>query len=163
MGLWVVTGYFLLMDALLERSSLGDVAKDVEAYHLEPVFSASSGGAMLLQVRGRLRLQRGDREGGLDDLRRCAETYARVWPSPCHSPWRSALALALPPAEDDVAGALIGQELALAQATGLARPTGVALRARACAGAARKAQDCCVSRWRSCGDPWHPSSWRAHS
>ena len=129
MGLWVVTGYFLLMDALLERSSLGDMAKDVEAYHLEPVFSASSGGAMLLQVRGRLRLQRGDREGGLADLRRCAETYARVWPSPCHSPWRSALALALPPAEDDVAGALIEQELALAQATGLARPTGVALRA----------------------------------
>jgi DNA-binding CsgD family transcriptional regulator len=129
MGLWVTTIFFLLADVLLERPSLDDVARDVETYQLEPKFMATAGGAMLLEVRGRLRRQRGDRTGALADLRRCAETNARVCPSPCYSPWRSELALALPAAEDDFARALIEEELTLARATGLARPTGIALRA----------------------------------
>ena len=128
MGLWVTTIFFLLADVLLERPSLEDVAQDVEAYQLEPDFMATASGAMLLEVRGRLRRQRGDHTGALADLRRCAETDARVCPSPCYSSWRSELALALPAAEDDYARALIEEELALARATGLARPTGIALR-----------------------------------
>jgi DNA-binding CsgD family transcriptional regulator len=83
---------------------------------------------MLLEVRGRLRWQRGNHGGALADLRRCAETNARVCPSPCYSSWRSELALVLP-ADDDSARELIEEELALARATGLARPTGIALRA----------------------------------
>jgi DNA-binding CsgD family transcriptional regulator len=90
---------------------------------------ATASGAMLLEVRGRLRRQRGDHTGALADLRRCAETNARVCPSPCYSPWRSELALALPAAENGSARALIEEELALARASGLARPTGIALRA----------------------------------
>jgi DNA-binding CsgD family transcriptional regulator len=129
MDMWVVTGFFMLVDAMLERPSLDDIAKDVETYKLEPEFLATAGGALLLETRGRLRRRRGDHAGALADLRQCAETNASTWPSPCHSPWRSELALALPAGEDDDARALVDEELALARATGLARPTGVALRA----------------------------------
>jgi hypothetical protein len=81
MGLWVTTIFFLFADALLERPSLDDVARAVETYLLEPTFMATAGGAMLLEVRGRLRWQRGNHGGALADLRRCAETNARVCPS----------------------------------------------------------------------------------
>jgi DNA-binding CsgD family transcriptional regulator len=138
MDMWVVTGFFMLLDAMLERPSLNDVAKDVEAYELEPEFLATGSGALLLETRGRLRQRRGDHAGALADLRRCAETNAFAWPSPCHSPWRSELALALPAGADDDARALVDEELALARATGLARPTGVALRA---AGLVRGGED----------------------
>jgi DNA-binding CsgD family transcriptional regulator len=129
MGLWVVIGLFWLVDAMLERASLEDLVGGVEAFQPESGFWATTGGAMLLEVRGRLRRQRGDRAGALADLRGCAETNARLRRAPTFSPWRSELALALPAEEADSARALIEEELALARAAGLARPVGVALRA----------------------------------
>jgi DNA-binding CsgD family transcriptional regulator len=129
LSMFVITAYWLLAEALVERPSLGDIARDVESLQLESGFMATLSGAMLLDVRGRLRRQRGDRDGAIADLRSCGETAGVVAPSPCFSSWRSELALALPAAADDEARALIEEELTLARATGLARPEGIALRA----------------------------------
>lgn len=129
MGMWAITAYWLLAEAIVERPSLEDLARDIESLQLEPGFMATLSGAMLLEVRGRLRRQRGDRTGAVTDLRACGETAAVVAPSPCFSPWRSELALALPGAADEEACVLIEEELALARATGLGRPEGIALRA----------------------------------
>jgi DNA-binding CsgD family transcriptional regulator len=129
LGMWMTTGYWLLAEALLERPSLDPVAADVESLELEPAFMATMSGAMLLEVRGRLRRQRGDRAGAEADLRACGATAALVAPSPCFSAWRSELALALPPAAGAEARALIDEELTRARASGLGRPEGIALRA----------------------------------
>jgi DNA-binding CsgD family transcriptional regulator len=90
---------------------------------------AADVGAMLWGVRGRLRLARGDRERGLDDLRAFAGTCATLRFGPTISAWRSMLALALPADERPEAERLIAEELEAAQASGLARPYGIALRA----------------------------------
>jgi DNA-binding CsgD family transcriptional regulator len=127
--MWATTAYWVLAEALAERPSLADIARDVESLQLDPGFMATLSGAMLLEVRGRLRRQRGDRAGAVADLRACGETAAVVAPSPCFSSWRSELALALPDAAGDEARALIEEELALARKSGLARPEGIALRA----------------------------------
>ena len=129
LSMFVITAYWLLAEALLERPSLGDIAGDVESLHLEPGFMATMSGAMLLDVRGRLRRQRGDRDGAIADLRSCGETAAVIAPSTCFSSWRSELALALPAAAGDEARTLIEEERGLARVTGLARPQGIALRA----------------------------------
>jgi DNA-binding CsgD family transcriptional regulator len=117
-----------LQDALLERPSLEDVAAFVEAVELDPIFLATTAGAMLLETRGRLRLTRGERRRAAGDLRAAAETYKALRYGPTYSPWRTSLALALPAQERDEALALVDEELRLAAATGLARPQGVALR-----------------------------------
>ncbi len=114
---------------MLEWTSLEDLVGGVEAFQPESGFFPTTGGAMLLEVRGRLRRQQGDHTGALADLRGCAETNARLRRAPTFTPWRSELALALPAEEADSARALIEEELALARAIGLARPVGVALRA----------------------------------
>jgi DNA-binding CsgD family transcriptional regulator len=129
MPLMAASGVFYLQDAILERESLDDVAAFVEEAELEPVFLATVSGAMLLEVRGRLRLGRGDREAAVSDLRACGVTNAALRIGPSMSAWRSALALALPEPEADEASRLVSEELELARATGLARPQAVALRA----------------------------------
>ena len=96
---------------------------------LTPGFLATCGGAMLLEARGRLRIRRGDRDGGIADLRACGQVYAGLRFGPPLTFWRSALALALPADARDEALALITLELTLASATGLARAQGIALRA----------------------------------
>ncbi len=117
-----------LNDLLLERPSLEDVAALVEATELDRAFLATTTGAMLLETRGRLRLARGERESAVADLRACAVTNRTLRFGPTYSPWRSALALALPSDARDEALALADEEVALAAATGLARPQGVAMR-----------------------------------
>jgi DNA-binding CsgD family transcriptional regulator len=129
MSLWLATAFHLFQDALVERPGLDDVAALAEKLELEPEFLATMGGAMLLEARGRMRLARRDRDRGLEDLRACAATYAPLRIGPTHSPWRSALALALPREEQATARELVAEELELARASGLARPQGVALRA----------------------------------
>ena len=119
----------LLQDAILERPSLDDVAALAETIELEPAFLATFGGAMLLEARGRLRLARGDRARATEDLRVAGATYGALRFGPTVSAGRSALALALPAEERAEASDLVAEELALARATGLARPHGVALRA----------------------------------
>lgn len=128
MALWVVNAFHAFADAILERPQLADVAEKVDALKLDPVFRTTAGGAMLLEIRGRLALARRDRERGLDDLRACAETAGALRLGPTYSPWRAEFALALPDGEGERAAELIAEELSLARASGLSRPLGVALR-----------------------------------
>jgi ATP/maltotriose-dependent transcriptional regulator MalT len=129
MPLIVTTGVMFLEDAIAERASLDDIAALVETIELPPDFLATDGGTMLLGTRARLRLARGDRAGAVADLRAAATTNAALGHGPVYSPWRSALALALPPDAREEALALVDEECLLAARTGLARPQGIALRA----------------------------------
>ncbi len=129
MPLLVAGGAFFALDAMLERSSLEDLAATVEALEADRRFLETGGGAMIVETRGHLRLARGDREGALADLRTCGATYAALGFGPPFSFWRSALALALPPEARDEALALVDEDVRRAVATGLDRPQGVALRA----------------------------------
>jgi DNA-binding CsgD family transcriptional regulator len=117
-----------VQDALLERPSLEDVAGFVETAELDPVFLATCAGAMLLETRGRLRLARGERQSATNDLRGAAAIYGPLRFGPTYSPWRTALAVALPARDRDEALALVDEEVRLAAAAGLARPQAVALR-----------------------------------
>jgi DNA-binding CsgD family transcriptional regulator len=129
MPLLVANGVWFLSDALLERSSLDELAQVVLATEYEPRFLDTAGGAMGLEARGRLRLARGDHTGGLADLRACATTYDALGYGPRFTPWRAALALALPATEREEALALVDEEVVLATDTGQPRLRGVALRA----------------------------------
>ena len=131
MQLLVVTGLKFLVDAILERPSLDDVAVMAEQVELTPDFQETCGGGMLLEVRGRLRVERGDRDGGITELRACERVHRGLGFGPPYSFWRSALALALAPQAPDEALSLMKEELELAAATGLPRAHGIALR---CAG-----------------------------
>lgn len=124
-----VTGFYFLQDAILERPSLDDVAALVEATELDPVFRTTWTGAMLLDVRGRLRLARRDREGGIDDLRTVGAIAVGLRMGASVSSWRSTIALALPTQQSEEAAELIAEELELARLAGLARPHAIALRA----------------------------------
>jgi DNA-binding CsgD family transcriptional regulator len=125
MGL--TTCLFLLIDVVIERS-LTQFEEMIEGIELPPDFMATASGAMLLEARGRVRLARGEREAAAADLRAAGETVRTLRFGPTYSTWRSALALALPAEERDEARQLAEEELALARATGLARPIGIALR-----------------------------------
>lgn len=125
----MTTAVHSIQDAILERPDLEDVAALVESTELDPAFLSTWGGAMLLDVRGRLRLLRGDRKRAIEDLKAFARTAAKLHVGPTLSSWRSTLALALPRQERGAAVDLMAEELELARTTGLPRPYGVALRA----------------------------------
>jgi DNA-binding CsgD family transcriptional regulator len=129
MPMMVVSGFFFLEDAILERPSLDDVAAMVEATELDPIFLGTWSGAMLLDVRGRVRVAHHQRGAGIEDLRASGETASALRIGPTLSSWRSALALALPPEQRGEAAELVAEELDLARASGLPRPQGIALRA----------------------------------
>lgn len=129
MMMMVTTGLWMLRDPLLELPSLDDVAALVETFPLDPTFAGTGGGAMHIAVRGELRAARGERPAAVADLRAAGATFAGLGFGPVHAGWRSALALALGPEGRDEARALVGEELALADASGLDRPRGIALRA----------------------------------
>lgn len=128
MVLWLVSVFHAFCDTLLERPKLAKVAELMDTIDLDPVFASTTAGAMLLEARGRVALARQDRGRALEDLRACAETSGALGFGPTHSPWRSALALALPAGERERADSLVAEELSLGRASGLARPEGVALR-----------------------------------
>ena len=118
------------IDVIPERPGLADIAVLVEQTELPPAFAATAQGAQLLEVRSRLRLPRGELPAAIADLRRCGEILDAVhFTNPVMSSWRSTLALALRPTAPDEASRLVADELALARATALPRPLGVALRA----------------------------------
>jgi DNA-binding CsgD family transcriptional regulator len=121
-------GALCLLDAMLERPSLADAAALVESAELQPGFLATVSGAMLLEVRGCLRLARGDQQGAETDLRACGQTFAALRMGPPAFLWRSELALALSGSTRSEAVVLVTEELALAAAAGLPRAHGVALR-----------------------------------
>ena len=128
MPLLFVHAALYLQDAMLERPSLDDVVAFVESVQLGPDFLATATGAMLLLMRGRLRLARGEHDAAVADLRACGQILAPLGVGPPSFFWRSELALALSADAREEALALVTEELALAAATGLARPHGVALR-----------------------------------
>ncbi len=131
MSMWIASVFHMFQDAILERPGLDDIATLADTLETEPVFLATSAGAMLLECRGLLRLARGDRRGSVSDLRACADTNAALKISPTYSAWRSALARALPAEDREEAQQLVADELELARAIGLPRPLGIALRASA--------------------------------
>ena len=129
MMMGITTVAFCLADVLLERQGVTEVAGLVEQVELGPDFLGTVSGAMLLEVRGRLRVLRRDASRGIDDLRAAGRAISAMRFGPLFSSWRSSLALSLPVADRAEARALAGDELDLARPTGLARPVGVALRA----------------------------------
>jgi DNA-binding CsgD family transcriptional regulator len=130
MLLMLVTLFWYGRDLLIERPSQADMVQTLEAITVPPAFEESAGGGWLKTARGRIRAARGDLEGARQDLRAVGAIFDRLGFGPLHDPWRSALALTLPASEHDEALALADAELALAEATRLARPRGIALRAK---------------------------------
>jgi DNA-binding CsgD family transcriptional regulator len=124
----ITTVAHCLSDVLLERENLSQVEELLEQVQLGPDFLNTVSGAMLLEVRGRLRLLRRDRAEGIEDLRAAGRTISALRFGPAFSTWRSSLALALPAADRVEALALAEEELELARSTGLTRPVGIALR-----------------------------------
>jgi DNA-binding CsgD family transcriptional regulator len=116
-------------DVLLERPDAGDLASLVETIDIEPMADLFNG-ALLFEVRGRLRFAAGDRTSSIGDLRRAkaiSEALGFVNPNGVAS--RSTLALMLAPEDREEALELIKAELADARRVGQPRAIGVALRA----------------------------------
>jgi DNA-binding CsgD family transcriptional regulator len=128
MQMWLASTIHAFQDALVERAELAGAAESMTAIELEPRFAATTAGAMLQETRGRVALGRGERERALADLRACATTYSALGMGPTRSPWRSMLALALPPDERAEAHALVAEELELGRTAQSPRAIGVALR-----------------------------------
>ncbi len=129
MLLYLVTGLWWLRDVLPERPAHEDLTALVESLELPPAFAQAAGGAWMRSVRGNLRATRGALGDAEQDFRAAGEIFRALGFGPVHDPWRSSLALTLGPRDAEEARALVEEELALADATGLARPCGVALRA----------------------------------
>jgi hypothetical protein len=119
----------LLAEALLERGEREQAARTVNGMDFEPM-RGTGPYALLLHVRGRLRAEDGDRADAAEDLRECGEIYEQMgYRNPNIMPWRSALALVLPGAEE--AHAQAAEELRRARHAGQPRAIGGALRALA--------------------------------
>jgi DNA-binding NarL/FixJ family response regulator len=123
--------YWFMCVGIGERAGVDALAAGVEAIEPEGDFALTISGAMLCETRAYHRLARGDRDGAIADLRAAAAVYRPLDVAPLRSPWRSSLALALPADARDEAIALVEDELAIAERSGLPRPHGVALRAEA--------------------------------
>jgi DNA-binding CsgD family transcriptional regulator len=121
--LWFAT------DVILERSEAGDLAAFVQTLELGPLGELHSG-AMLRDVRGRVRYGAGERAAAIEDLRGAGDIFnALGHRNPNASNWRSALALMLGAEERREAQRLAKEELEDARRIGHARAVGVALRA----------------------------------
>ncbi|MDE3070950.1 MAG: hypothetical protein KGJ43_09500, partial [Acidobacteriota bacterium] len=113
------------LDVIVERPEAGDLASFVERLDLGPLAVLHSG-AMLLDVRGRLRHAAGRRDGGIEDMRRAGETFSALGMcNPNASTWRSALALMVASENPAEARRLAHQELEDARRVGHARAIGV--------------------------------------
>jgi DNA-binding CsgD family transcriptional regulator len=124
----VATTHWCLTEAAGERPGLDALAAGVEEIEPEGEFARTVSGPMLREARARLRLVRGDRAGAVADMRVAAEVYTQLRISPLRSSWRSLLALALAPDDREEALSWAAEEVALAEAAGLPRPLGIALR-----------------------------------
>jgi tetratricopeptide (TPR) repeat protein len=129
MGLALVTALWWMIDVILERPSLEDLGTLIECIEVPEPFMAAAGGAWVMLARGRVRALRGARAEAEEDLRAAGRILDRLGFGPLHDPWRSALALVLPADRGEESRELAAEELALAEAAGLARPRGIALRA----------------------------------
>ena len=127
--LGLITALWWMGDVILERAANDDFADLLDAFEVPPGFESVAPGAWALVVRGRVRGLRGRRDEAAEDLRAAGAVFDGLGFGALHDPWRSDLALVLPPAEREEAQALVAEELRQAEATGFARPRAVALRA----------------------------------
>ena len=118
---------WLATDAMLERPQLADQAAESIALEITSETKDLFVRAMLLEMRGRLRLAAGDIPGGIGDLRQCAEVPGAKG-NPNQLGWRPALALALARTEPHEALDLARRELKRAERFGMPRAIGRALR-----------------------------------
>jgi DNA-binding CsgD family transcriptional regulator/tetratricopeptide (TPR) repeat protein len=118
------------LEAVLERSSLDDVAAIPEQLPLETLNEWSTvTGAWVQESRGKLRLARGDMAGAAADLRACGAVFDSLdFFTQRTTSWRSALALALPSDARDEALALAAEDVKRADAAGLPSIRGTARR-----------------------------------
>jgi DNA-binding NarL/FixJ family response regulator len=117
------------VDTLIERREMEPIAEMVEEIELPPPFARTMSGAVLGEVRGALRMARGDRAAAVEDLRTAESILRPMGMGPRLGPRRSRLALALPAEERGEALALVEEELELAAALGAPRALGIAQRA----------------------------------
>ncbi len=129
MTMWAINVLHICVDVLVERDDVDDLVDIVETLEIGPPFADSTAGGQLAELRGRVRLLRGDRAAAIDDLRVAVAVDRSLRIAPIASVARSELALALGPDDVEEALELAREELDLAQRTGLARGEGVALRA----------------------------------
>jgi DNA-binding CsgD family transcriptional regulator len=116
-----------LIDSGRPREAIAAIADDLVA-----ALAGGVNGATLIYARGRAAVALGRVEDGITDLRDCGKLLETVrFYNPNYFPWRSTLALALPPSDRDEARELIRTELARAERVGQPRAIGGALRARA--------------------------------
>ncbi len=125
----LVSALWMLREGILERPSQRDLVGVVEQLELPRAMADAAGGAWLMSITGQLHAMRGDRDRAEHDLRAAGRIMSGLGFGPVHDPWRSALALTLGAEDIDEARALVAEELALANASGLARPRGIVLRA----------------------------------
>jgi DNA-binding NarL/FixJ family response regulator len=129
LSLMVLTTFLhFCLEAILERPGLEAVAEVVEGLEVPPPFGETASGAMVLDVRGALRLARGDRAGALAGLREAEALMRPLRFSSRVSVWRSRLALALPEADREEALGLAAEELRLAGEIGAPAGEASALR-----------------------------------
>jgi DNA-binding CsgD family transcriptional regulator len=102
------------LEAIVERPGLEAIADVVEELEVPPPFGQTASGAMVLDLRGAVRLARGDRAGALVSLREAEALMRPLRIGPRLSPWRSRLALALPEADRAEALALAAEDLRFA-------------------------------------------------
>jgi tetratricopeptide (TPR) repeat protein len=129
MFLYFVTALWWMLDAILERTALDDLAVEAASLELPPAVMEVAIGAWPLLARGRVRALQGLPDLAEQDLRAAGRVLDGIGFGPLHDPWRVHLALVLPSDRREEARALVDEELAMARATGFARPTGIALRA----------------------------------
>ena len=135
-GAWGVSSRFsghaaaFLADALMEQGRLGDAATVLAGTGLTEPLPASARLLYLADSNARLRLLRGDLQGGLDEMLDEGRRFEAVGSrNPAFIAWRSPSALALLQlGEHDEAGRLAYEELELARTWGAPRALGAALR-----------------------------------
>ena len=126
-----------LADALMEQGRLDEAAASLAGAGLAEPLPASARHLYLADSNARLRLLRGDLEGGLAEMLEAGRRFEAVGSrNPAFIAWRSPAALALLQLGDaDEAQRLAAEELELARAWGAPRALGAALRvAGLCAG-----------------------------
>ncbi|MGH2831229.1 MAG: helix-turn-helix transcriptional regulator, partial [Solirubrobacteraceae bacterium] len=120
--------FWFAADVMLERPQAADLAALAESVELGPM-AQTCNGAMLLNIRGRLRHATGQTTAAIADLRDAGEIFrALSLRNPSTTSWRSTLALMLPDNQHDEAHHLASEELEDARRIGQPRAIGVALR-----------------------------------
>lgn len=135
-ALWQAHTLTALIDVLVARGQAAQAAVELERALGSREPPAGNHGALLVEARGRLRLELGETRAAVSDL---LEAGRRLEEWGLHNPsvaaWRSHAALGLAALGDhERAAELVAAELALARRWGTPRALGVALRAQALVG-----------------------------